>query len=450
MNLRFKLNLFSLFIVLLVASSSSAFGMDEALRARLGSRWIPALSNLTETDGRIPPERFSELLALLSETPSTQRLLSQVTQALRLRQPQDLSQIVLICSERRSVTLGEQRPLGTTEMARGTTGHLAAEFRQFEVDLHPSGRYTWDGSVMAAVQGGLAVSESSTLTRHLLTILSVSTICIDRESTLLDAFGTFVHELTHLQGAILQLQSGGQVLLEANHAGPGVSSVAGMSPSSSIHAEIGLNSLLFADAREYASRIVETPGHELDAAISQTQAVLAIEASARVHDVQLATRPYFSAEGRLVDRAGLKRHLLVDAGYQSALEAEFSQAVRRDFERSGSLATELENGTARRIERNLSMLRVSGPREALNFYQAYSQAVAEQIRQLRAHLSAVEARFPQYLRRATSGYPLVSPNPSSQGDGFLARGVPQPPTQENELNGANAEVEEVSNPFVGH
>jgi hypothetical protein len=435
MGAKVQLKLFSVGVVFFAMQAGSAFGMDEALRARLGARWIPARVEMGETDGRIPPERFSELLAIMSETPSTQNLLNQVTQALQLRQPQALSQMVYLCRERRSVTLGEQRPLGPTEMLRETAGHLTAEFRQFEVDLNPSGRYAWDSTVVAAVRSGLAASESNTASRHLLTILSVSTICIDRDTTLLDAFSIFVHELTHLQGALLQLQRGGQVLLGS---------------SSGLHAEIGLDSLLFSDSRDYASRILETPGHELDAAISQTQAVLAIEALARVHDVHLATRAYFSPDGRLVDRAGLKRHLLVDAGYQAALEAEFPEVVRRDLERSGALVVALERGTAPRIDRNLSILRAGGPSAALNFYQVYSHTVAEQIRQLRAHLSAVDARFSQDLRGASAAQPAVNSNPPNQGGGLTLRGEPQPLPAENEWDGARAEIEEVSNPFTGH
>jgi hypothetical protein len=260
---------------LLLATPAQA-ELSEFLRARLSERWIPRPRVITiggdeERDPTVPEARWRELIAVARADTAVSSLVDDVARGLGFEGPADLRRLVYLCDVRRSITIGEPEPeLRPDEMERGTEGHLRPAFRRT-----PEGRYVVD--------------------------LARTSICLDREDTLLDAFSTFVHELTHLKGAIREA---------ATLLNPG-----------------RIDVTAYRDANDYAERHLDRFGGELDAFIAQTPAELRLIREEHVYpDRTPAAHQFFDADGNVTDRAGLRRLLLDNHGYRARFRGEFVRA----------------------------------------------------------------------------------------------------------------------------
>lgn len=229
----------------------------------------------------ITPEKFDQLLELMHEDPETDRLLQDVTRKLGASSPQEILKIVSLCDTKVG---GNSRTREWT-----VTGPLKFPVKGAQPRLPEEER----------IRASYLKRRIITPTEVRLDFAYPHAICLAADKSLLETYSAIVHELTHFLGD--------QAFDE-------------------------VDVLRFEDEDHYVREELESRGGELEAYVADGSATLRLKKKRGGWMLPgFATEKFFDADGKLVDREGLKKAIL-DSGYGADFRAQFAREVKRQFQ----------------------------------------------------------------------------------------------------------------------
>jgi len=333
----------ALFFLVNSAVNVSAFASPISLN-QLYQKWSQAGATTISND------QLNQLLVLMEEDPETEELLQIVLKKMGASSPQDLLKILKLCPDMPSNQAGLFKG-GKSQLLMGTLPLPGVE-RPFSPDTEEEIKKSFVSQV------------TDTDVLRIIRWEEWPTVCIKPGQTVLESFSAFVHELTHFRG-YESLRT--------------------------------TDALSYQDQDDYVERMLDDPEGEMQAYIAQYRAFKRLKKRVTIIG-EYPMESYMDSDGNVVDRAGIRKHILDRLGYRAALYEEFKNKVNSHYDREVYLLKWFRSQLKPKMEQNLKQAEHAGNEQLQLFFRKYVNNLDEAIRSKEIRIREITKRFPNLIQ----------------------------------------------------
>lgn len=299
----------------------------------------------------ISDDQLNQIVTLMTEDPETDELLQIVLKKIGATSPQDLFKILKLCPDLPSNQAG-QFVAGKNQYSMMTLPLPGSE-RPLSPDTEE------------AVKKSFVSQITDTDVLRMVRWEEWPSVCIKPGQTVLDTFIAFVHEFTHFRG----------------------------------HQELQTTDVLdYRDQNDYIERILDDPDGEMRAYIAEYRALKRLKHRVFI-PMEYPIESYMDSEGNVVDRAGIRKHILDRLGYRGALYNEFKNRVNFHYDRELYLLNWFRNQLKPKMEQNLKQVERSRDEQLQTFFRKYVNNLDEAIHLKEIRIREMEERFQNLIQR---------------------------------------------------
>jgi len=238
--------------------------------------WLVNNDQITQSD-------LTPLLEMASQDPIALDIIDRTYQYLKISGPTELLPHFLMTCE---------------SVGRSASGTYLPGTSRNVILPRRSSPEQWQEVRARHIADAFAYRDDDNKTQYKVTSFKSPKVCISHKSSRFKAYGTLLHELTHLLGMTTTKKE---------------------------------DVLGFKDAHDYAARTILTRGHEVDAFSAGYGALIRNAALNKKNRPRFYGLKFFNSHGDLIDWTGLHEGILNKLGYESHLTSEFHKHIFQQF-----------------------------------------------------------------------------------------------------------------------